>query len=106
MVEEIDAKVAVARLAGENPPVLLDVREDQELAIVSIEAARHIPMGDVASRLSELDTDAAIICLCHHGRRSAQVAGFLVQQGFTKVANLSGGIDAWAAVVDESMARY
>lgn len=106
MVEEIDAKVAAVRLAGENPPVLLDVREDQELAIVAIDGAQHIPMGDIPSRLTELDPDASIICLCHHGMRSAQVAGFLVQQGFSKVANLSGGIDAWAAVVDESMPRY
>ncbi|MFP6663604.1 MAG: rhodanese-like domain-containing protein [Deltaproteobacteria bacterium] len=106
MVEEIDAKVAAVRLAGETPPVLLDVREDQELAIVAIDGAQHIPMGDIPSRLTELDPDASIICLCHHGMRSAQVAGFLVQQGFTKVANLSGGIDAWAAVVDESMPRY
>jgi rhodanese-related sulfurtransferase len=106
MVEEIDAKVALARMAGENPPVLLDVREDQELAIVAIDGARHIPMGDVPARLGELDPEAAIICLCHHGMRSAQVAGFLAEQGFTKVANLSGGIDAWAVLVDESMPRY
>ena len=52
------------------------------------------------------DPDAAIICLCHHGMRSAQVAGFLAEQGFAKVANLSGGIDAWAVLVDESMPRY
>jgi rhodanese-related sulfurtransferase len=76
------------------------------LQIVSVAGARHIPMGDIPSRISELDPDQEIYCLCHHGMRSAQVAGYLAQQGFEKVLNVRGGIDAWAIFVDESLPRY
>lgn len=106
MVEEIDALEADRRLRGEDPPLLLDVREAEELAIVAVDGAVHIPMGEIPSRSIELDPDRAIICMCHHGMRSAQVAAFLADRGFEKLANLSGGIDAWAAVVDPKLARY
>jgi len=106
MIEEVDAKEAAERIAARPEAVLLDVREDEELQIVSVAGARHIPMGDVPSRISELDPDTEIYCLCHHGMRSAQVAGYLAQQGFEKVLNVRGGIDAWAIFVDESLPRY
>jgi rhodanese-related sulfurtransferase len=106
MIEEIDAKDAAERIAARPEAVLLDVREDEELQIVSVDGARHIPMGDIPSRISELDPDTEIYCLCHHGMRSAQVAGYLAQQGFEKVLNVRGGIDAWATFVDESLPRY
>lgn len=106
MIEEVDAKEAAERIAARPEAVLLDVREDEELQIVSVAGARHIPMGDVPSRISELDPDKEIYCLCHHGMRSAQVAGYLAQQGFEKVLNVRGGIDAWAIFVDESLPRY
>jgi len=106
MIEEIDAKDAAGRIAARPEAVLLDVREDEELQIVSVDGARHIPMGDIPSRISELDPDTEIYCLCHHGMRSAQVAGYLAQQGFEKVLNVRGGIDAWATFVDESLPRY
>ncbi len=106
MIEEVDAKEAAERIAARPEAVLLDVREDEELQIVSVDGARHIPMGDIPSRISELDPDTEIYCLCHHGMRSAQVAGYLAQQGFEKVLNVRGGIDAWAIFVDESLPRY
>jgi rhodanese-related sulfurtransferase len=106
MIEEVDAKEAAERIAARPEAVLLDVREDEELQIVSVAGARHIPMGDIPSRISELDPDTEIYCLCHHGMRSAQVAGYLAQQGFEKVLNVRGGIDAWAIFVDESLPRY
>ncbi len=91
-------------------PLLLDVREDWELAIASIrpEGAelRHVPMGQIVQRLDELPTQRPIVCLCHHGVRSQQVAAFLERQGFEQVFNLSGGIDAWSCQVDPSVARY
>jgi peptidyl-prolyl cis-trans isomerase SurA len=66
-----------------------------------------IPMGDVPARLAELDPDRPIACLCHHGVRSAQVAGFLEQRhGFASVTNFSGGIDAWSVQVDATVPRY
>ncbi len=106
MIEEVDAKDAAARIAATPDAILLDVREDEELQIVSVSGARHIPMGDIPSRLGELDPDVEIYCLCHHGMRSAQVAGYLAQQGFDKVRNVRGGIDAWAIFVDEALPRY
>jgi len=106
MIEEVDAKEAADRIAARPEAVLLDVREDEELQIVSVAGARHIPMGDIPSRISELDPDTEIYCLCHHGMRSAQVAGYLAQQGFENVLNVRGGIDAWAIFVDESLPRY
>jgi rhodanese-related sulfurtransferase len=87
-------------------PVLLDVREPEEVALVRIAGAVHIPMGDIPGRLHELDPDAAIVVYCHHGIRSANVAAFLMQRDFTSVANLSGGIDAWSLTVDPSLPRY
>ena len=106
MIEEIDALEAARRLASDSPPVLLDVREAEELAIVAMEGAVHIPMGEIPSRSIELDPDRPIICMCHHGMRSAQVAAFLADRGFENLANMTGGIDAWAAVVDTDLPRY
>lgn len=89
-----------------NPPRLLDVREDDELATAAIAGAHHIPMDDVPDRLSELRRDEDIVVMCHHGGRSAKVTAYLRGQGFTSVANLEGGIDAWSLHVDPSVPRY
>ncbi len=86
--------------------ILLDVREDEELAICKIDGAQHLPMGEIPARFEELDADKTIVCVCHHGMRSAQVAGFLMSQGFENIINLAGGVDRWAQEVDPQMARY
>lgn len=86
--------------------VLLDVREPEEVALVRLPGALHIPMSEIPGRLHELDPDADMVVYCHHGIRSANVAGFLRQRDFENVANLSGGIDAWAQTVDPSLPRY
>lgn len=91
--------------AGESF-VLLDVREHEELAIAKLDGVTHIPMGEITGRLAELDPDAPIVCICHHGMRSAHVAGYLEQNDFTNVHNLTGGMDRWAAEVDPSLTRY
>jgi rhodanese-related sulfurtransferase len=100
--------LATARAHGE--PVVLDVREPGELAVASIKANGFnlltIPMGVIPLRLAELDPEQPIACLCHHGGRSMQVASFLKAQGFAHVANIAGGINAWSAEVDPSVARY
>lgn len=101
----LPAEVA-ARLRAGDKLVLLDVREPDELAICSIPGSTAIPMGQVAQRRSELDSDAEIVCICHHGVRSARVAGYLAAQGFSRVLNMTGGIDRWAEDVDRGMRRY
>ena len=88
------------------PPVILDVREPWELHICALENSRHIPMGQIPARLPELDSQAEIVVVCHHGIRSLQVAHFLAQHGFTSVYNLRGGVDAWAREIDPHMSKY
>ena len=105
---ELPDWLAAARAHGE--PVVLDVREPGELAVASIKANGFnlltIPMGVIPLRLSELDPEQPVACLCHHGGRSMQVASFLKAQGFAHVANIAGGINAWSAEVDPSVPRY
>lgn len=86
--------------------VLLDVREPEEVRLVRLPGSVHIPMAEIPSRLHELDPETHIVVYCHHGIRSAHVVAFLVQQGFSQVSNLAGGIDAWAAEVDPGLPRY
>jgi rhodanese-related sulfurtransferase len=86
--------------------VLLDVREPDERATAHIEPSLHIPMSAVSSRLAELPRDTPIVVYCHHGGRSAMVAGFLEGEGFEGVVNLTGGIDRWSARVDPNVPRY
>ncbi|HLQ24558.1 MAG TPA: rhodanese-like domain-containing protein [Acidiferrobacterales bacterium] len=87
-------------------PVLLDVREPWEFQICSIAGSTHIPMGQIPARLKELNKDNEIVAICHVGGRSQQVAGFLENQGFKKLYNLQGGVDAWAREIDPKMNKY
>ena len=105
-VAEIDVRELARLLAGDAPPVVLDVREATELAICAIEGALHIPMQEVPARLEELPRERPLVVLCHHGVRSRMVAEFLRRAGRADVANLSGGIDAWAREIDTDMALY
>ncbi len=95
----------LARGAGERP-VLLDVREPWEWQAARIEGARHIPMREVPARLAELDPGLPVVAICHHGGRSQQVAVFLEKNGFAKVHNLQGGVDAWSRTVDPAVPIY
>ena len=85
---------------------LLDVRQPEEVAICQIENSLNIPMGDIPAKKDTLNPDDAIVVICHHGMRSAQIAMYLDQNGFDNITNLTGGIDAWAIEVDNSMQRY
>lgn len=91
-------------------PVLLDVREPWELQTAAVKpegfALVAIPMNDIPARLAELPADQPIACLCHHGARSQRVASFLAQNGFGKVINIAGGIDAWSRELDPGVPHY
>lgn len=89
-----------------NNVVILDVREPGEYEICHIEGSKLIPLGELQSRVNELDTADEIIVHCHHGVRSLRAANFLRSIGFKKVKSLKGGIDAWAQKYDPSMPRY
>ena len=92
--------------AGRAQPLLLDVREPWEFQTCHIEGATPMPMRSIPARLAELDADRPVVCICHHGARSMQVANFLEQNGFAEVTNLTGGVHAWALQVDKSMPTY
>ena len=92
--------------ASREQPVLLDVREPWEYEKARIEGSRLVPMREVPARLAEIDEDSELVAICHHGGRSMQVAMFLEKQGFKRVHNLKGGIDAWSRTVDPSVPIY
>ena len=87
-------------------PLLLDVREPWEYEICHIEGAKLMPMQQIPQTFKALDPQQEIVVICHHGRRSLQVAGYLERMGFTRLINLTGGVDAWAHDVDRSMPTY
>ncbi|HET7814752.1 MAG TPA: rhodanese-like domain-containing protein [Candidatus Baltobacteraceae bacterium] len=93
------------RLSGRSF-VLLDVREAHELAVASIGGALHVPMREIPARIGEIDRDAEIAVLCHHGARSRHAAMYLAANGFERVYNVDGGIDAYARRVDSSVGTY
>lgn len=98
-----------AQPAGATP-VVLDVREPWEMQTASVKPAGFdlvaMPMRSVPARYLELDRDRPIACLCHHGARSAQVVHFLMQNGFTTVVNIHGGIHAWSEQRDTGVPMY
>ena len=87
-------------------PLLLDVREPWEVALGQLADTVPIPMRAVPERLAELDDARPIVCICHHGARSLQVAHFLEQSGFTDISNLTGGVHAWSLQVDPALPQY
>jgi adenylyltransferase/sulfurtransferase len=89
-----------------NGILLLDVREPHELEISRLPGALNIPLGQLAARLSELDSAREMVVFCKAGTRSARALELLVSAGFRKVKNLKGGINAWAREVDPSLPIY
>jgi rhodanese-related sulfurtransferase len=88
-------------------PVLLDIREPWEFHAARLPNSILMPMGDVPSRAhAELDPDAHIVVLCHHGQRSLSVAMWLRAQGFDRAQSLAGGIDLWSRTIDPTIPRY
>jgi rhodanese-related sulfurtransferase len=92
--------------AGRDKPLLLDVREPWEWDRARIEGSWLVPMREVPARLEELDPAREVIAICHHGARSQQVALYLERNGFSKVHNLQGGVDAWSRTVDPAVPLY
>ncbi len=85
---------------------ILDVREPHEFSMAKIEGSVLIPLGTIPNSLDQLDPNREIVAMCHKGMRSADAMGFLLQQGFSNVKNLVGGIDAWSVEIDQSVPRY
>ena|ERR1041385_3898119 len=105
-----DLEIAVSELqrkrkAGETF-LLVDVREPWEHDICRIEGSRLIPMRTIPASLQELDGDEDVICYCHHGQRSLDVAAWLRAQGVESAQSLAGGIDRWSIEIDPGVPRY
>jgi len=105
-----DLKAWLDSHPASSMPIVLDVREAFELQIARVKPddfnLLSIPMGTVPVRLNELDKSQPIAVLCHHGGRSMQVAQFLMNQGFSHLANIAGGIHAWSAELDPTIPTY
>jgi rhodanese-related sulfurtransferase len=94
------------RMEREEPVQVVDVREPSEHEIARIEGARLLPLSRFPEWADQLDPEATIVFMCHHGIRSAQVCAYLARQGFRHLYNLAGGIDAWSWEVDRNVPRY
>jgi rhodanese-related sulfurtransferase len=112
MIDQIHPTGVEAWLSAQGGNgVVLDVREVPELRAASVPPQPEfellaIPMNEVPARLQSLDPDRPVAVLCHHGGRCMRVAMFLAQNGFSHVANIAGGIDAWSLQRDPSVPRY
>lgn len=102
---EISAREVKERLERGEKLLLVDVREPHEHAICQIEGAVLIPMGSIPANLQKLDSDEDVVCFCHHGMRSLDVANWLRMQG-VKAKSMNGGIDRWSLEIDPMVPRY
>ncbi len=106
------AQISAADLAQwlgsleKTQPLLLDVRENWEVEYCKLPGSLSIPMGEIMDKAKSLDPDTAVVCICHHGIRSQQVALYLKSIGFSKLYNLRGGIHDWSCTVDPSCPTY
>jgi rhodanese-related sulfurtransferase len=104
---EISAEAFSKMRQQTGAPLLLDVREAWEYETARLSDSVLMPMGDIPSRAhAELDPDAPIVVVCHHGARSLHVTMWMRNQGFEHVQSLAGGIDEWSRTIDPTIPRY
>ncbi len=107
-VPEITPIELKARLDAGDTLLLVDVREPFEAAIADLpdQGQARIPTGEFPQRFGELDPDAELVIYCRSGARSAWAAAILIQNGYSRVLNLNGGVLGWRAEVDPSLSSY
>ena len=103
---DVTVQQVAAWLEAGHAVKILDVREPHEAQICRLEGSELIPHRELPTRLDDLDREALTVVHCHHGPRSSHAVHYLRQQGFERVANLDGGIDAWSLQIDPSIPRY
>lgn len=107
MIKQMTVKEVKEKLDAKSGAVLVDVREADEYGFCRIEGSMHIPLSEFAERaLKELGKDAELLIHCHHGGRSQRACEFLAGQGYTNLANVTGGIDHWSLGIDPKVPRY
>lgn len=104
-VQQVPVKEVKAWLDADEAFTFLDVRTPQERQTAHIEGSTLVG-GDNIDALMALPKDTKLVFYCHHGMRSFQAAQHFVQQGFRRVFNMAGGIDAWSSEVDSAVPRY
>ena len=108
-VREVSAHELAHALEGPETewPLVLDVRNPDEVRVASLPGSLNVPMHELPARLDEVReaADRPVVVLCHHGVRSYHAAAFLESVGIP-AASLRGGIEGWAAQVDPRMPRY
>lgn len=107
MPNEITVGELAKRLKAGEPTFLLDVREDWEREIAKLPGDVHVPMNEIPARLGEIAAPAGgvVVCYCHGGVRSFNVAAYLEKNGIPALS-LAGGIDAWSDAIDPNVPRY
>jgi|SRR5579862_8922384 len=103
---EISPQQLRQRLDRGDKLLLIDVREPDEHQICRIDGAKLIPMRTIPANLQALDTGDDVICYCHHGMRSMDVAVWLRHQGVENAQSLAGGIERWSVEIDSNVPRY
>lgn len=103
---DIEPAELAHRLGRGDALVVLDVREPWEFDLACVPNSTLVPLSTIPSAIHRLERDVEYIVLCHHGMRSEMAANFMRAQGFPRVRNLLGGIDAWSLQVDDSVPRY
>jgi rhodanese-related sulfurtransferase len=97
---EMSATLLAERIQSQPvDAILLDVRQPDEYASGHIEGAKSLPLSEIESRLAELDKDQVYVVICRSGNRSARAASLLRNGGFTKVLNMTGGMNSWSGAV-------
>ena len=104
--ESITPTELKARMDRGDQPMILDVRNPEEIAICRIEGSKVIPLPELANRLGELDANQPLVVHCKSGVRSQKAITLLKEHGFRRLINLTGGILAWIDEVDPSLPRY
>ena len=102
MAEQITVQDLNAKLLNHDPITIIDVREDDEIAISKLDSAIHIPMNDVPNHLDKLTKDSPLYIICRSGKRSDTIANFLNGLGYTAI-NVAGGMQAWQQHIDPSI---
>lgn len=105
-VTQMSPQTLHERMERGDTPNIIDVRERWEYDRAHIGGSTLIPLVELQTRVASLDRNGEYVVLCHHGMRSELAANWLADRGFSRVANLDGGIDAWSLQIDPSMPRY
>lgn len=106
-MNEITVSELKARLDAGDDIQLIDVRQPDEFAFANISGAKLIPLGEIISRMQEIDPGRETVIHCKMGGRSARAIEAMQQRGFTgSISNLVGGITAWSNEIDPAVPKY